>query len=52
MATTRFLSLEFLDLVATAIAADIVPVTGENRILAFYGLKKVNENPCIGIKAY
>jgi len=43
--------LEFLDLVATAIAADIVPVTGENRILAFYGLKKVNENPCIGIKA-
>ncbi|WP_231401952.1 single-stranded-DNA-specific exonuclease RecJ [Panacibacter microcysteis] len=43
--------LEFLDLVATAIAADIVPLTGENRILAFYGLKKVNENPCIGIKA-
>lgn len=43
--------LEFLDLAATAIAADIVPVTGENRILAFYGLKKVNENPCIGIKA-
>lgn len=42
---------EFLDLVATAIAADIVPVTGENRILAFYGLKKVNENPCTGIKA-
>jgi single-stranded-DNA-specific exonuclease len=28
-----------------------VPVTGENRILAFYGLKKVNENPCTGIKA-
>jgi single-stranded-DNA-specific exonuclease len=43
--------LEFLDLVVTAIAADIVPVTGENRILAFYGLKKVNENPCTGIKA-
>ncbi|QEC67611.1 single-stranded-DNA-specific exonuclease RecJ [Panacibacter ginsenosidivorans] len=43
--------LEFLDLVATAIAADIVPVTGENRVLAFYGLKKVNENPCTGIKA-
>ncbi len=42
---------EFLDLVAIAIAADIVPVTGENRILTFYGLKKVNENPCIGIKA-
>jgi len=43
--------LEFLDLAATAIAADIVPVTGENRILAFYGLKKVNENPCTGIRA-
>lgn len=43
--------LEFLDLVATAIAADIVPVTGENRVLAFYGLKKVNENPCVGIRA-
>ena len=43
--------LEFLDLVATAIAADIVPLTGENRTLAFYGLKKVNENPCIGIRA-
>lgn len=43
--------MDFLDLAATAIAADIVPVTGENRILAFYGLKKVNENPCMGIKA-
>jgi single-stranded-DNA-specific exonuclease len=42
---------EFLDLVATAIAADIVPMTGENRILAFYGLKKANENPNNGIKA-
>lgn len=42
---------ESLDLVATAIAADIVPITGENRILAFYGLKKVNENPNNGIKA-
>jgi single-stranded-DNA-specific exonuclease len=41
----------YLDLVATAIAADIVPMTGENRILAFYGLKRVNENPCNGIKA-
>ena len=43
--------LQYLDLVATAIAADIVPITGENRVLAFYGLKKVNEDPCIGIKA-
>ncbi len=42
---------EFLDLVATAIAADIVPITDENRILAFYGLKKANEDPNNGIKA-
>ncbi|MEP6725565.1 MAG: single-stranded-DNA-specific exonuclease RecJ [Bacteroidota bacterium] len=41
----------YLDLVATAIAADIVPMTGENRVLAFYGIKRVNENPCNGIKA-
>ena len=41
----------YLDLVATAIAADIVPITGENRILAYYGLKKVNENPNNGIRA-
>ena len=41
----------YLDLVATAIAADIVPMDGENRILAYYGLKKVNEDPCNGIKA-
>ncbi|MBU3743842.1 MAG: single-stranded-DNA-specific exonuclease RecJ, partial [Sediminibacterium sp.] len=43
--------LQFLDLVVTAIAADIVPINGENRILAYYGMKKVNENPCNGIKA-
>jgi single-stranded-DNA-specific exonuclease len=42
---------EYLDLVATAIAADIVPVTGENRILAFHGLKKANEDPNHGIRA-
>ncbi len=42
---------EFLDLVTTAIAADIVPMTGENRILSFHGLKKANENPNPGIKA-
>ncbi|HYF31342.1 MAG TPA: single-stranded-DNA-specific exonuclease RecJ [Chitinophagaceae bacterium] len=41
----------YLDMVATAIAADIVPITGENRVLAYYGLKQVNENPCNGIKA-
>lgn len=44
-------AFEQLDLVATAIAADIVPVNGENRILAFHGLKKANENPNKGIKA-
>ncbi len=42
---------EYLDLVATAIAADIVPMTGENRILAYHGLKKANTNPNKGIKA-
>jgi len=44
-------AFEYLDLVATAIAADIVPMTGENRILAYYGLKKANENPNNGIRA-
>lgn len=43
--------LKYIDLVATAIAADIVPITGENRILAFHGLQKINENPCVGINA-
>ena len=43
--------MRYLDLVATAIAADIVPLTGENRVLAYFGLKKVNENPNYGIKA-
>ncbi len=40
---------ELLDLVAIAIAADIFPMTGENRTLAYHGLKRVNENPRIGI---
>lgn len=43
--------IPFLDLVATAIAADIVPITGENRILAYYGLSVINSNPRPGIKA-
>ncbi|GAO45688.1 single-stranded-DNA-specific exonuclease RecJ [Flavihumibacter petaseus] len=43
--------LYYLDLVATAIAADIVPITGENRILAWYGLKRVSEYPNPGIRA-
>jgi single-stranded-DNA-specific exonuclease len=42
---------EYLDLVATAIAADVVPLMGENRVLAYYGLKKANENPNFGIMA-
>jgi single-stranded-DNA-specific exonuclease len=42
---------EYLDLVATAIAADIVPMNGENRVLAYFGLKKANENPNNGIRA-
>jgi single-stranded-DNA-specific exonuclease len=41
----------YLDLVATAIAADIVPMTGENRILAYHGLQQINTNPSPGIKA-
>jgi single-stranded-DNA-specific exonuclease len=41
----------YLDLVSTAIAADIVPITGENRILAYYGLERINSNPSPGIKA-
>ena len=44
-------AFEYLDLVATAIAADIVPMTGENRVLAFHGLIKANEQPNNGIKA-
>jgi single-stranded-DNA-specific exonuclease len=43
--------LIYLDLVAIAIAADIVPMTGENRVLCFLGLKKINENPNSGIRA-
>lgn len=41
----------YLDLVAVSIASDIVPITGENRILAHYGLHKLNSNPCVGLKA-
>lgn len=43
--------IEYLDLVATAIAADIVPITGENRVLAKFGLGVINSNPRPGIKA-
>jgi single-stranded-DNA-specific exonuclease len=44
-------SYEYLDLVATAIAADIVPMTGENRVLVYHGLLKANSNPNEGIAA-
>ena len=43
--------LTLLDLCALSIAADLVEVTDENRILAFHGLKKLNQNPSVGIKA-
>ncbi len=42
---------EYLDLVAVSIAADIVPIVGENRVLAHYGLKKLNANPSVGLQA-
>tara|TARA_B100000809_G_scaffold198908_1_gene198775 strand:- start:1398 stop:3083 length:1686 start_codon:yes stop_codon:yes gene_type:complete len=41
----------YLDLVATAIAADIVPMSGENRVLAYHGLQVINQSPRNGIKA-
>ncbi|VAW15201.1 Single-stranded-DNA-specific exonuclease RecJ [hydrothermal vent metagenome] len=41
---------DLLDLVVVSIASDIVPVTGENRILSFFGLKKLSANPSIGLK--
>ncbi len=43
--------IPYLDLVATAIAADIVPITGENRVLTKIGLEVINSNPRAGIKA-
>lgn len=42
---------KYLDLVAVSIASDIVPITGENRILAYYGLKLINSKPRPGIEA-
>ena len=41
---------QYLDLVATSIAADIVPIDGENRTLAYFGLERANNNPSSGIK--
>ncbi|MCE5346931.1 MAG: single-stranded-DNA-specific exonuclease RecJ [Bacteroidales bacterium] len=42
--------LNYLDLVAVSIASDIVPITGENRVLAYFGLKQLNESPRTGLK--
>ena len=42
---------EFLDLLAVSIASDMVPIIGENRILAYYGLKKLNKSPSAGLKS-
>ncbi len=42
---------EYLDILAVSIASDIVPITNENRILAFHGLKKINENPSVGLRS-
>lgn len=42
---------EYLDLVATAVGADIVPIDGENRVLAYFGLRVINTSPRPGIKA-
>lgn len=43
--------IPMLDLCAVSIASDIVPVVGENRILAFHGLKQLNQNPSVGLKS-
>ena len=40
---------KYLDLVVTSIAADIVPIDGENRILAYFGIRRINESPCLSI---
>lgn len=42
---------QYLDLVALSVAADIVPVTGENRVLAYFGMKRINQYPREGIRA-
>jgi single-stranded-DNA-specific exonuclease len=43
--------LKFLDLVVVSIASDIVPINGENRILAHHGLRRLNEDPCFGLRS-
>ncbi len=49
--TSMFELDSLLDLVAVSIAADIVPIIGENRILAYYGLKRINSNPNMGLRS-
>ncbi len=41
---------DLLDLVAVSVASDIVPITGENRVLTYFGLKQINSNPSLGLK--
>ncbi|MES2808685.1 MAG: single-stranded-DNA-specific exonuclease RecJ [Bacteroidota bacterium] len=41
---------KYFDLAAVSVACDIVPIVGENRVLAYYGLQKLNTDPCIGLK--
>ncbi len=43
--------MEYLDLLTVSIGADIVPMTGENRVFSFYGLQQINSNPRVGLKA-
>jgi single-stranded-DNA-specific exonuclease len=43
--------IPLLDLCAISIASDIVPIIGENRILAYHGLRQLNQSPCVGVKA-
>ncbi|MDL2306070.1 single-stranded-DNA-specific exonuclease RecJ [Bacteroides sp. OttesenSCG-928-D19] len=43
--------IPLLDLVAVSVASDIVPIMGENRILTYHGLKQLNSNPSVGLKA-
>ncbi|PLX25428.1 MAG: single-stranded-DNA-specific exonuclease RecJ [Salinivirgaceae bacterium] len=45
------MAYEYLDILAVSIASDIVPLTGENRILAHFGLKKINTQPSVALKA-
>ena len=43
-------SARYLDVVAVATMGDVVPLKGDNRILVYYGLKKLEKSPCLGLK--